>query len=125
MDGGGGRDGGREGGRDGWMDGWMEGERERAREGVGWRERPDLYPVLAVVRSHECLQFVPALIERWPLVDLLRHSLQETHWDVAVEETEPLQQKLPGVLHSLGGCVSVCGVELNFDPNKLSVRACV
>ena len=83
-------------------------ERRRGREGGRERERPDLYPVLAVVRSHECLQFVPALIERRPLVDLLRHSLQETHWDVAVEETEPLQQKLPGVLHSLGGCGCEC-----------------
>ena len=69
------------------------------------------------MRSHECLQFIPALIERRPLVDLLRHSLQETHWDVAVEETEPLQQKLPGVLHSLG--VSASASACVFEDKKL------
>ena len=80
---------------------------------------PDLDPVLAVIGSHECFQFIPPVKPRWTLVDTLWHVFQQTHRDVPdhrhqhgmigelgrgyspVQKAQPLQKKPSGVLHSL------------------------
>lgn len=68
----------------------------RESETVGGRAQQHFcypHPILSTVATKQRFQVRSPLERWWPPGHVLRNNLQQTHWDVAAQERQPLQQK--------------------------------
>lgn len=64
---------------------------------------PDPHPVPNVLTGHQGLQVVSPQVVRWALIDLLRQSLQEAHWNIS-GGVKDFVYTLPGISSAWYSC---------------------